>query len=129
MARGVSAGGALALLGVLALPLLGLYRVYQVARVPGTLYLFPVSGAALLLRKIGALALYIGAVAAVLSFASGPIMRALVRHPSESGVEFFVVGMYLSPFASLGLVGLVLFEYSRLIGFEKQVGLNPDKAA
>jgi hypothetical protein len=46
-------------------------------------------------------------------------MRAFMKSRTESGAEFFVVGMYLSVAAGIGMLGLLSFEFSRLLAFER----------
>lgn len=107
-------------LGPLLFLALGLYRIYSVARTPGTLSTSRVAGFPLLLRRVGTFALYVGAIVAIVGWLAGPLMKLLMTHRTESGAEFFVVGLYLSMSSGIGLLGLVLFELSRLIGFERQ---------
>ncbi|MDO9001811.1 MAG: hypothetical protein Q7V20_00010 [Aquabacterium sp.] len=38
---------------------------------------------------------------------------------TESGAEFFVVGLYLSLASGIGMLGLLAFEFSRLLAFER----------
>ena len=115
---GGSFAGLLPLVGMVPYVALGLYRVFLVARVPGTLDSPPASGVAAVLRSVGVLCVYAGAVVAVLNWASRPLMRMLVTKPSETGVEFFVAGLYLALASGVGVLGLLLFEFSRLRGFE-----------
>ncbi len=118
MATGGGALASLPLIGPILFLLLGLYRTYLVARVPGTLASYPSAGFAGILRRLGVLALYIGAVIAVLNLAAGPLMRLLMTTRTESGAEFFVVGVYLSILGGIGVLGLLVFELSRIVGFE-----------
>jgi hypothetical protein len=113
-------GGALSLLIILPMPVLGLYRIYLVARVPGTLASYPAAGFARALRALGMFGIYIGALASIASVAAGPLMRALMTHHTESGAEYFVVGMYLSMLGGVGTLGLICFELSRLVAFERE---------
>ncbi len=71
------------------------------------------------LRKMGTFLIYVGVLTALLRWTAGPLMRALMIHRSESGAEFFVVGLYLSLLSGVGLFGLVSFEFSRLLSFER----------
>lgn len=59
-----------------------------------------------MLRSLGALGLYLGALIAVASLAAGPLMRTFMKTRTESGAEFFVVGVYLTLLAGIGLAGL-----------------------
>lgn len=119
LATGGSIAGSLPFIGALVLLILGVYRIALVVKTPETLDARPVSGIALVLRKIGIFALYIGAIVAVLNLAARPLITAFVTHRSESGVEFFVVGLYLSLLSGFGFSGLLMFEFSRLLGFER----------
>lgn len=49
----------------------------------------------------------------------GPIGRALFPRGSDNGVEFFVVGVWLAMLTALAPLGLLLFESSRLLAFER----------
>jgi hypothetical protein len=105
--------------------LLALYRIYLVARVPGTLSSYPPAGFARPLRAVGVLAIYLGALVSVASLLAGPLMRVLMKSHTESGAEFFVVGMYLSMLGGIGTLGLICYELSRLIAFERHAPSHP----
>lgn len=122
LARGGSVMGGIPFIGPFLFLLLGLYRIYLVARVPGTLSLSQVHGFPLFLRRVGVFALYVGAAVAILGWVAGPLMKTLMTQRTESGAEFFVVGLYLSMLGGIGILGLILFELSRLIGFESASG-------
>jgi hypothetical protein len=40
---------------------------------------------------------------------------------TESGAEFFAVGLYFSLAAGVGILGLLAFEFSRLLAFERNL--------
>lgn len=122
LAQGGSFIGGLPIIGPLLFLLLGLYRIYLVAGAPGTLSLPQVRGFTLFLRRAGIFALYLGAALAILGWLAGPLMKLLMTQRTESGAEFFVVGLYLSMLGGIGILGLILFELSRLIGFESASG-------
>ena len=119
----VSTGGSLLglipFVGPLLFLALGLYRVFLVARLPGTLDSPPVAGVAAVLRAIGVFCVYAGALAGILNWLSRPLMRMLVTKPSETGVEFYVVGAYLALAGGVGVLGVLLFEFSRLLAYER----------
>lgn len=119
LATGGGAIGMIPLVGPLLFLVLGLYRIYLVARVAGTLNSPAVSGAIAVLRTFGAFCIHVGAIVTVLSWVSGPLMRVFIKQRTESGAEFFVVGMYLALAAGIGVLGLFLFEFSRLLAFER----------
>ena len=119
---GMATGGGLGVVpfvGPLVFLALGLYRVYLVARVPGVLDSPPVAGLVTALRAIGTFCIYVGVVVSILSWISGPLMRLLFQRRTESGAEYFVVGLYLALAAGIGILGLLLFEFSRLLAFER----------
>lgn len=118
IAKGPSMGTMVPFIGPLFFFTLGLYRSYMVIRFITTLSSAPLSGIATLIRAISTFLIYIGAFATLLSWVARPIMNTLMTSRTESGVEFFVVGMYLSTITGAGLIGLVLFEFSRLLTFE-----------
>ncbi len=119
---GLATGASMGLvpfLGPLVFLGLGLYRVYLVARVPGVLSSPEATGLAAFLRAAGTFCLYVGVLASVLSWVAGPLMRAFMKSRTDSGAEFFVVGVYLSLAAGIGMLGLLSFEFSRLLAFER----------
>lgn len=118
LARG-GIGGALPLLGIFPMLLLALYRIYLVARVPGTLSSYPPAGFARALRTLGVFAIYLGAVVSIASLVAGPLMRVLMKSHTESGAEYFAVGLYLSMLGGVGTLGLLCYELSRLVAFER----------
>jgi len=125
LARG-GIGGAVPLLGIVPMLVLALYRIYLVARVPGTLSSYPPAGVGRALRALGAFAIYLGAIVSIASMVAGPLMRALMKSHTESGAEYFVVGLYLSMFGGIGTLGLLCYELSRLVAFEQNAApTNP----
>ncbi|PHV12243.1 hypothetical protein [Chitinimonas sp. BJB300] len=118
-ATGGSAFFGISFVGPLLFLALGIYRIYLVARVPGILDSQTSTGFIAFMRVIGTLCLYFGAVVTVLGWVAGPLMRVFNTVKSESGVEYFVVGLYLTLAAGIGVVGLFLYEYSRLLAFER----------
>lgn len=107
-------------IGPIAIFFIGLYRIFVVIRSPRTLDFPAASGFAAGLRGTGVVLLYIGAICAVLSWVSGPLMHTFLRSRTESGAEFFVVGLYLAILGQVGVFGLLLFELGRLRSFERQ---------
>lgn len=119
MARGPSLLSAIPILGALVVLALGGYRLYLVGRFSTTLSSPPVTGIAKLLRVLGVVAMYVGVIATILSWVGRPLMGALLKSRTESGAEFFAAGLYLALIAGIGLLGLFLFEFSRLLAFER----------
>lgn len=120
LGRSASPVGGLTVLGPLILLAVGLYRIWTVVRLSGTLDAFEVAGVAKVLRGIGVLALYVGAFIAIVNWVGGPVMRMLITAPSESGVEFYVAAVFLGLLSGIGTLGLTLFELSRLLSFEAE---------
>ena len=119
LATGGSGIGFVPFLGPLALLGLGLYRIYLVVRIPNVLDSPQATGLASFLRAAGTFFIYIGVLASVLSWAAGALMKAFMTTRTESGAEFFVVGLYLSLAGGIGMLGLSSFEFSRLLAFER----------
>jgi hypothetical protein len=124
LARG-RIGAPLLLIGILPMLVLGLYRIYLVARVPGTLSSYPPAGFARPLRALGVFAIYLGALVSVATPLAGPLMRDLMKSHTESLAEYFVVEVYLSMLGGVGTLGLLCYELSRLVAFERHVPSNP----
>jgi len=118
LARG-GVAGAWPVIGILPLLVLAVYRIYLVVRVPGTLRSFPPTGFARALRVLGVVGLFLGAAVSIANLAAGPLMRALITTRTDSGVEYFVVGLYLSMLSGIGTFGLLCYELSRLVAFEQ----------
>ena len=106
-------------LGPIALLVIGLYRVFLVAKIPGTLDAPEIAGLGNALRKIGVFLLVFGAFIGALNLISRPLLLAVPSRYTSGAPVFFVVGMYLSMLGGLGLLGLTIFELSRLLGFEQ----------
>jgi len=115
-----SALAALPLVGPLVLLALGVYRIWLVLRSSETLNSYRTAGAASVLRVLGLVALHVGAIVGVINFAARPMMRMLVSQPSDSGIEFYVVGVLVGLISGVGPFGIILFEFSRLLAFESE---------
>jgi len=100
LARG-GIGSALPLLGILPMLVLAAYRIYLVALVPCTLSSYPPVGFARVLRALGVFTIYLGALVSITSVLAGPLMRTFMTSHTESGAEYFVIGMYLSMLGGL----------------------------
>jgi hypothetical protein len=110
--------GLLPLFSLLPLLLLAIYRVVFVIKDASTLAAPPAAGVARLLRVLGIVMLVVGALVFALNVVSGPLMHRFMSSHTESGAEYFVVGTYLALLGGIGAFGLLLFEFSRLLGFE-----------
>ena len=107
-------------LGPLLFMAIAPHRVYLVVRGPGTLDAPRVAGIPSALRSFGIALIYLGAVAALLNFAAKPLMGMLARGSGGAGFALALVAIWVMLAAGLGLFGVILFEYSRLLAFEAQ---------
>jgi len=124
LGRGSSPFAALPLVGPVVFFVLGAYRIWLVAREPKTLDSYRTTGASQFFRTVGIAALYVGAIFAVINAVAIPVMAVLISRPSESGVEFYLVGVLLALVPAFGPIGLALFEFSRLLAFEAEARFN-----
>ncbi len=118
---GLATGGGLFSMGRVAVVIflaMVIYRIVLVARNPQTLSAYIASRKINFLRYLGIFLMAIGLIGSITIFFIRPLTLGLFKNPGDSGVAFFVVGMYLYFVSSFGLVGLLLFEASRLFGFE-----------
>ena len=121
LAVGGGASLGIPFLGPIAMLGLGIYRVFLVAKVPNTLDSPEIVGFGKTIHKVGIFLLFVGAVIGILNLISRPLLHALPSQYTSGAPVFFIVGIYLSLATGLGLLGLILFEFSRLLGFEKNV--------
>lgn len=121
-ARLATGGGPLVLMGLPALAILALatWRAVQVIRDRGRLAAPALAGRIRWMRKIALAIMAVGVVVTMLQLLTVPIAGVIFKGArSETGVEFFVVGVWLAMFSGWGPVGLLLFEFSRMLGFER----------
>jgi len=78
----------------------------------------PKAGALLVARRIGIFFLAVGTLLFVVRLSAGPLIALLSQRSSDSGVELFVVKVLLSVVSGAGILGIALFEFSRLRAFE-----------
>ena len=116
---GTSLARGIPLIGPVIMLTLGLYRIFLVAKVPGTLDMPKVIGIGKILRKVGVFLLIVGAIFGALNLISRPLMLLIPSSYTSGAPIFFIFGMYLSILGGLGLLGLTLFEFSRILGFEQ----------
>ena len=117
-------GGILSTVSFALFLALGLWRIWVVAADRSTLDSPQTKGLLLAARLVGLFLLYVGAVVFVLNVVGQPLIRALVTHRSEDGIEYYVAGMYLALLGGFGSLGLLLFEYSRIRSFEMGASLE-----
>jgi len=67
----------------------------------------------------------IGLIGSLTIFFIKPLALGIFGKPGDGGVAFFVVGVLVYFISSSGLLGLLMFEASRLFGFEAQLKAEP----
>lgn len=122
----------LSLIVPVGLLVLGLYRVFTVLNNPYALCSYKVRGGPLLLRKVGVVALHAGALIGVLDLLIIPyVLPLFISDQSGIGIEYFISGLALLIFQLLatfiGALGLVCFEWSRLVGLEQYARVRKRK--
>lgn len=98
---------------------LAVYRIFLVARYWQTLAT-PRSTGWLLrtIRFCGIALLYVGALASLVTWLALPLLKWWVPERTEAGIEFYTeLFLYLG--AGIGMLGLALFEFSRMRAFEQ----------
>jgi hypothetical protein len=120
MATGPSLASSIPYVGTFLFLLVGIYRIYVVARSQRSLVAMQSSGFISILRATGIFLLYVGALFTIIGWVVGPLMHAFMRSRTESGAEFFAVGLMVALVGRAGVFGLILFELSRLRSFETQ---------
>lgn len=118
----VTGGGLLQGGFIFVIPLLLIvgYRVFLVTRKPHTLDSCITGKGIKALRVMGIVLMVIGMVASIGILFLKPLTLGIFGTPGDAGIAFFAMGMWLYFFSSAGLYGLLLFEASRLLGFETQ---------
>ena len=111
----------LGLLGVLWTIALALWRLWQVASSSTRLDAPEYRGAIADLRVLGIIGLAVGAVSLVLNLLIQPLLHALFSHGSENGGLHFIAGQYMYLVKSLAPPGILMFELSRLMAFERRL--------
>ncbi|MFY9259008.1 MAG: hypothetical protein WAO71_00715 [Gallionella sp.] len=125
---GLTTGGGLFGGGIIAVVILlaiFIYRIVLVARNPHTLAAYIASTRIKLLRYFGIFLMSIGLLGSFTIFFIKPLALGIFGKPGDNGIAFFVVGVFVYLISSSGLLGLLLFEASRLFGFEAQLKEKP----
>lgn len=120
----MTVGGALGLIpfvGPLLMLVLGVGRVVQIWRRPYLLDSPVVTGVVRQVQAIGVVLIYAGALAGIANWLSIPVAKMFIKDPGPNGILFYVGGVYLALLGALGPLGLLVFEVTRLLGFEKAV--------
>ena len=109
------------LIGSLLLPLLVIvvWRVYVVWRYPTTLVRHRAGALIAALRGVAVVEMAIGCLAALALLLQRPIIEAMGGVRTESGIEYFVLQLGAVLIGGLGYQGIVIFEWTRLIGLER----------
>ncbi|MDD2701209.1 MAG: hypothetical protein PHH36_08210 [Sideroxydans sp.] len=129
---GLATGGGLFRGGIIMmLILLGLfiYRIVLVVRHSHTLNAFIPGARIKVMRRFGIFLMAVGLLGSFAIFLVKPIALGIFGKPGDSGVAFFVTGMYLYLLSSVGFPGLLMFEASRLFGFEAQFGVEVEEVS
>ena len=112
-------------IGPILFLVIGIWRIYCVLRYRGTLDSYVFGGPLKVLRIAGIVGMGIAVVYLVARFSAGTILRSIVKTRTESGVEFYVVGIYLALLGGIAPLAIVVFEFSRLLGFERHANSRP----
>lgn len=111
-------GGVLAM--VILLPIF-IYRIVVVVRSPHTLDAYIASVPVKLLRYLAIFFMIVGLIGSFAIFFIKPLALGIFGQPGDSGVAFFVMGIIIYLISSAGLLGFLMFEASRLFGFEAKL--------
>lgn len=118
---GLATGGGIFSGGIIAVAIflaIFIYRIVLVIRSPYTLDAYITSTKIKLLRNLAIFLMATGLIGSLSVFFIRPLTLGLFGHPGDSGVAFFVMSVMIYLISSAGLTGLLMFEASRLFGFE-----------
>lgn len=116
---GLAFGGGLLRAGFLlpiALLLLLGYRIVTIIRNPSALDVHVAGFFSKSIRFLSVLLIWAGFASMASLFFVKPITLAIFQSAGDAGVAYFVVGMYLVMLASMGIIGIAMYESVRLIG-------------
>lgn len=118
----MTVGGGLTLIPIIG-PLLmlfaGLARCAQVWIRPNVLDGPVVAGHLRVIQMAGISLIYAGALIGIANWLSIPIAKMFIKDAGPNGILYYAIGVYLALLNSLGILGLIIFEATRLAGFEK----------
>jgi hypothetical protein len=106
------------LVPMLVLLLIAAWRIVGVIRDPRRLDAPAITGVLKWFRSLAIALLAVGAIVYVLRWFVVPIAQFFFKSPSGIGVEYFVVGVWLSMFSLLTPLALLMFEGIRLFALE-----------
>jgi hypothetical protein len=121
---GLATGGGLFSGGIVALVILlaiFIYRIVLVVRSPHTLDAYVTGTRIKLLRYLAIFLMVAGLIGSFAIFFIKPLALGVFGKPGDGGVAFFVMGILIYLISSAGLLGLLMFETSRLFGFEARL--------
>lgn len=109
------------LLGAFLLPLLAVvvWRVYVVWRHPTTLIRHRSGALIAFLWGAAVVGMLVGCLAALALLLQRPIVAAMGGVRTDSGIEYYVLQLGAVMLGGLGLQGLLIFEWTRIIGMER----------
>lgn len=132
IAMAVGAGwlGGFGAFGLLPILILSIYRIVTVVKMQSALGAFITRPSVKVLRLLGISGMIIGVIGSIAILFIVPITVGLFGKMAYSGIAFFATGLGLYLIASVGLPALMLFEFSRLLGFETKLDArrNPTPA-
>jgi len=102
------------------------FRIYQVLRYRRSLDAFVSNKFIATLRGLCIVVMSVGGFAGLAIFFIRPLALFIFKTPGDSGVAFYVVGMYLVFVAPFGFKGCLAFEVTRWIGKVQYSGQRPD---
>lgn len=118
----MTVGGGLALIpfaGMLLMVVVGLGRCVQVWRRPQALDGPAVTGHLRKIQIMGVALIYTGALIGVINWLSIPMAKIFIRDAGPNGILYYAIGAYLALLSNTGILGLIIFETTRLAGFEE----------
>ena len=101
-------------------------RIYQVLRYRRALDAFVSNKFVATLRALCIAAMLVGGVLGLAVFFIRPLALFIFKTPGDSGIAFYIVGMFLALVAPLGWQACVAFEATRWIGNARHSGPRPD---
>jgi hypothetical protein len=108
----------------------GIWRIYSVARYDSTLGSYTYDGTLKILRIVGIIGMVIAVIYLVVRLGSGPWLRSLDRSGDVStrGIASYVAGVYFSMLGGFATIGIMVFELSRLLGFERHANTGEENS-
>jgi hypothetical protein len=118
-----SGGGVMRSVGIIVITLsaIYLYRVVLVVRHENTLDAFITGKLVRSFRVLGIILMALGLIGTLTLFILKPILLDIFSKPGDSNVAYFVTGIYFYLISNVGFPGVMLFEASRLLGFEENL--------